>query len=176
LNYQLEIARYAKANGVKLCFQPGTYQISAGAETLKEVYEATELFVCNKEEAQQILKSKETDEKTLMEGIRALGPKVVVITDGTNGANLLDTTGAWHVPMYPDPKPPISRTGAGDASASTTAAFIHLGLSPIEALLHGEINSMNVVQHVGAQAGLLSRDEIENWYAKRPVNFAPAKL
>lgn len=176
LEYQLEIARYAKAHGVKLCFQPGTFQIGAGTDTLKEVYEATELFFCNKEEAQQILKTQETSEKTLMEGIRALGPRIVVITDGTNGANILDESGAWHVPMYPDPAPPISRTGAGDASASTTTSFIHLGLSPVEALLHGEINSMNVVQHVGAQTGLLTREHIEAWYAKRPEDFKPTAL
>ncbi|HEV8591313.1 MAG TPA: carbohydrate kinase family protein, partial [Pyrinomonadaceae bacterium] len=49
LDYQLEIARYAKANGVKLAFQPGTFQMKLGKEALKEVYEATEIFFCNKE-------------------------------------------------------------------------------------------------------------------------------
>src|SRR6185503_16942846 len=48
LNYQLDIARYAKANGVKLAFQPGTFQLKLGVEKMKEVYEASEIFFCNK--------------------------------------------------------------------------------------------------------------------------------
>jgi len=31
------------------------------------------------------------------------------------------------------------------------------------------INSMNVVQKVGAQAGLLTEAELENWLKKAPV-------
>jgi sugar/nucleoside kinase (ribokinase family) len=78
---------------------------------------------------------------------------------------------AYHVPMYPDPAPPVSRTGAGDATASSTVSFIELGLAPREALLRGLINAASVVQGVGAQTKLLSREEIEAWYAKRPADF-----
>lgn len=172
-----EVARYVSEHPeTKLVFQPGTFQIKIGAEELKDVYAATELFFCNKEEAQIILKTKEADIKKLMEGVRALGPKIVVITDGPNGSNILDESGAWHVPMYPDPAPPVSRTGAGDATASTTAAFIMLGLSPREALLRGVINAASVVQGVGAQTKLLTREQIEEWYAKRPAAFEPTAL
>ena len=155
----------------KLVFQPGTFQIKLGAEELKDVYAATEIFFCNKEEAQTILQSNESDVKKLMEDIRTLGPKIVVVTDGPNGSNILDESGAWHVPMYPDPAPPLSRTGAGDATASTTVAFIKLGLPPREALLRGVINAASVVQGVGAQTKLLTKDQIEEWYAKRPADF-----
>src|SRR3989344_4887222 len=41
LDFQLSIAKYAKENGVKLAFQPGTFQIEMGAETLGEIYRAT---------------------------------------------------------------------------------------------------------------------------------------
>ena len=78
----------------------------------------------------KILTTDEADVKKLMLGIRALGPKTVVVTDGPNGANILDGNGAWHLPMYPDEAPPVSRTGAGDATASTTASYIALGLAP----------------------------------------------
>jgi ribokinase len=168
-----EIARYCTEHPeTKLVFQPGTFQIKLGAEELKDVYAVTEIFFCNKEEAQTILKTAEDDVKKLMEGIRALGPKIVVVTDGPKGSNILESDGsAWHTPMYPDPAPPVSRTGAGDATASTTVSFIELGLSPREALLRGLINAASVVQGVGAQTKLLSKDEIEAWYAKRPADF-----
>jgi sugar/nucleoside kinase (ribokinase family) len=176
LDHQLEIARYVKANGVKLAFQPGTFQIKLGAEALKEVYAVTEIFFCNKEEAQKILGTEESDIKKLMEGIRALGPKIVVVTDGPQGSNILDDSGAWHMPMYPDPAPPVSRTGAGDATASTCVAYIIKGLEPKEALMRGLINAASVVQGVGAQTKLLMDAEVEEWYAKRPADFVPTTL
>ena len=167
-----EVASYVREHPeTKLAFQPGTFQIKLGAEELKDVYAVTEIFFCNKEEAQIILKTKEEDVKKLMEQLRALGPKTVVVTDGPNGSNILDGNGAWHVPMYPDPAPPVSRTGAGDATASTTVSFIHLGLPVGEALLRGMINAASVVQGVGAQTKLLTRAEIGDWYAKRPADF-----
>lgn len=176
LEHQLEIARYAKANGVKIAFQPGTFQIKLGKDALKEVYEATEIFFCNKEEAQAILGSSEQDVKKLMEGIKALGPKIVCVTDGPKGSNILDESGAWHIPMYPDPAPPVSRTGAGDATASTTVAYIIKGLEPKEALMRGLINAASVVQGVGAQTKLLTDAEVEEWYAKRPADFVATAL
>ncbi len=172
-----EVARYVAGHPeTKLAFQPGTFQIKLGAEELKDVYAVTEIFFCNKEEAQIILKTKEADVKKLMEALRALGPKTVVVTDGPNGSNILDENGAWHVPMYPDPAPPISRTGAGDATASSTVSFIHLGLPAGEALLRGMINAASVVQGVGAQTKLLTRAEIEEWYTKRPEEFKATAL
>lgn len=168
---QRDIARYAKEMGVKLAFQPGTFQIRSKLDELKDVYAAAEIFFCNKEEAQQILGTKEGDVKKLLASVRGLGPKIAVITDGRNGAYIMDDSGAYHTPMYPDPAPPVNRTGAGDATASTTVVYIIKGQLPKEALLRGMINASSVVQGVGAQAGLLTDKEIENLYAKRPEDF-----
>src|SRR3989344_4664422 len=166
------VAEYIRAHPeTKLAFQPGTFQIKLGAEGLKDVYAVTDIFFCNKEEAQKILKTSESDVKKLMLGIRALGAKVVVVTDGPNGSNILDENGAWHMPMYPDEAPPVSRTGAGDATASTTVSYIARGLVPQEALLRGMVNAASVVQGIGAQAKLLTREEIEARYEKRPADF-----
>jgi sugar/nucleoside kinase (ribokinase family) len=172
-----EIATYCKAHPeTKLVFQPGTFQMKLGADELKDIYAVTEIFFCNKEEAQTILKTEEKDLVTLMKGVRALGPKIVVVTDGPKGSNILDDSGAWNIPMYPDPAPPISRTGAGDATASTTVSYIALGMSPHDALMRGVINAASVVQGIGAQTKLLTREEIEKWYARRPANFAATQL
>lgn len=173
-----DVARFCAAHPeTKLVFQPGTFQIKLGAGPLQDVYAATYLFFCNKEEAQAILGTNEGDAKKLMQALRALGPNVVVVTDGPQGSNILEEDGsAWHVPMYPDPAPPVSRTGAGDATASTTAAYILKGLPAREALLRGIINAASVVQGVGAQTKLLTDVQIEEWYAKRPPNFQPAAL
>ncbi len=176
LQYQLAVAEYAGANNIRLAFQPGTYQIKQGVKSMGPIYRVTEIFFCNKEESQKILGTNESDVKKLLEGVRALGPKIAVITDGRSGAYLADDSGYWSAPMYPDSAPPVSRTGAGDATASTAVSYIAMDLAPAEALLRGLINSASVVQHVGAQAGLLSRVEIEEQYAARPVDFRVTPL
>jgi ribokinase len=73
--------------------------------------------------------------------------------------------------MYPDPSDPVDRTGAGDAFASTFTAAIALGKTPDEALSWGPINSMSVVQYVGAQGGLLAREALEELLANRPEEY-----
>ncbi len=172
-----EVAAYCKEHPeTKLVFQPGTFQMKLSVEELRDVYAVTHIFFCNKEEAQRILKTEETDVKKLMAGIAMLGPKLVVVTDGPNGSNVLDDHGAFHIPMYPDPAPPVSRTGAGDATASTTTAYLLKGLSLPEALMRGTINAASVVQGIGAQTKLLTAAEIEEWYAKRPADFKPVAL
>jgi ribokinase len=175
--YHHEIAEYVKNHETKLAFQPGTFQIKVGYEEIRDVYEATELFFCNKEEAQAILKSSEQHIPTLIRGIRELGPTIPVITDGPKGAYTVDTDDqAWHLPMYPDPAPPVDRTGAGDSFSSTFTAAIILGKEPAEALTWGPINSMNVVQHIGAQAGLLSREELLKHLENRPEHYVASKI
>jgi ribokinase len=173
-----EIAKYVQDNPeTKLVFQPGTFQIKLGVEELKDVYENTEIFFCNLEEAQEILKSTERHVPTLIRGLRALGPKMPVVTDGPNGAYVIDADDqAWHMPMYPDPADPVDRTGAGDSFSSTFTCAIALGKSPEEALAWGPINSMSVVQYVGAQAGLLTREKLEEYLANRPAEYQPTKI
>ena len=178
IDYHFEIAAYIKANpDTKLVFQPGTYQIHLGAEKLKELYEVTEIFFCNKEEAQQILGSTEQDVPTLIRAFKELGPKMPVITDGPDGAFVVDEDNqAWHMPMYPDPAPPVDRTGAGDSFSSTFTTAIALGMTPAEALSWGPINSMSVVQHIGAQKGLLTREALLEFMADAPEEYKANKI
>ena len=176
LQYHHDLANYCKENGVKLAFQPGSFQISLGAEKIHDVYEASELFFCNKQEAQRILDSKSNDMKNLLDGVRALGPAIAVITDGPAGAFASNSEGYWRVPMYPDPAPPVDRTGAGDSFSSTVTSMLALGMELPEALRRGPINSMSVVQYIGAQRGLLSREEIEEYLDKAPADYKLEEL
>jgi len=189
LAYHMEIADYLEANpGIKLAFQPGTFQMKLGTEKLARLYARTEAFFCNMEEAQRILgvggrtstergpTSVEATVKELMVELHKLGPKLVFVTDGPKGAYAFDGADAWFIPMYPDPKPPVERTGAGDAFSSTVTAALGLGKSLEEALSWGPINSMNVVQHIGAQKGLLSREELEELLANAPEDYKVKKI
>jgi len=158
---------------VKLAFQPGTYQIKFGRKKLAGIYKRTDVFICNKEEAQRILEVSESDVKKLMKGLADLGPKIVVVTDGPAGAYAYDGKSAWFMLPYPDPKPPFERTGAGDAFSSTFVVALCSGLRVEEALRWAPINSMSVVQYVGAREGLLTRYKLEKYLSEAPVDYIP---
>ena len=153
----------------KLAFQPGTYQIKFSEhwvnhkEDFSDVYKRTDIFFCNKEEAERILdKPVGSDMKDLLTSIKALGPKVVVITDDVRGSYYVDETNLMmHMPRYPDPRPPYEITGAGDALASGTVAALALGKPLNEALKWGSVNASSVLQSIGAQKGLLTREQLE---------------
>lgn len=175
--FHAELAEWLLAHPeTKLAFQPGTFQIALGKEKLAKLYAATEVVACNKEEAERILGVGETDVKILLEGMRALGPKIALITDGPSGAYAFDGGQMLKVPMYPDAKPPLDRTGAGDAMTSTVVAALALGKPLAEALRWGPVNSMSVVQEVGAQKGLLSRAAIEHYLADAAADYAVTSL
>lgn len=175
VEYHHEIARYlADHPETKLAFQPGTFQMKLGTEVLKDIYTETDLFFCNVEEAQRILKTAETDKIKLMQGLIALGPKLVAMTDGIKGAYTYDGKDAYFIGVYPHT--PYERTGAGDAFASTFTSAIILGKTPEEALMWGPINSMSVVQKVGAQEGLLSREKLESFLQNAPEEYKPRKI
>lgn len=191
--YHHDIASWVRENNIKLAFQPGTFQIKLGYKPLVDVYEQCAVFFCNVEEAELILApvigddtiANEKEEsgldralhvKFLLTQIHQLGPKIVCITDGPDGAYAYDGQEAWHMPIYPDPAPPVDRTGAGDSFSSTFTSALALGHDIPTALAWGPINSMSVVQHVGAQAGLLSATQLQEHLAEAPEHYQPKRL
>ncbi len=184
LNYQIEIGNWLEKNpDIKVAFQPGTFQMNAGIEKLQTFYKRCEIFFCNVEEAKRILKKdpstssgQEQEIKELMAAMRTLGPKTVVITNGPKGAYTHDGTDYWFMPTYPDPKPPFERTGAGDAFASTVTVALALGKPLSEALQWGPINSMSVVQQVGAQRGLVTRAKLEEYLRNAPADYEVKRI
>jgi sugar/nucleoside kinase (ribokinase family) len=177
LNYHLELADYLEKNpGVKLAFQPGTFQMQLGFTELKRIFERTDVFVVNVEEAQRMLKTENRDIKMLMKTLMDHGPKLVIITDNTAGAYMFDGDHYYHIPMYPDPRPAFDRTGCGDAFASTFVTALAMGKSPLEAFTWAPVNPMSVAQYVGAQEGLLSLDQLEWWLTRAPDDFKPKEI
>jgi len=117
----------------------------------------------------------------LFNKLHALGPKQVIITNGPKGAYFSSTiegvrNTTYFMPPYPDPKPPTNRTGAGDSFAATFVSYLALGMEPLEALKRAPINSAYVVQEVGAQKGLLSREKLEEYLVSAPKDFSPQIL
>lgn len=179
LPYHKELETWLMKNPeTYLTLQPGTFQMKLGTKELAGLYARANLLVINKEESERILGLPENhqDIHELLTKTRALGPRSVIITDGRKGAYAYDGTDMLLVPMYPDDRGPKERTGAGDAFASSVTAALALGKPWKEALLWGPINSMAVVQEVGAQKGLLSRKALETYLADAPASYAVSSL
>jgi ribokinase len=156
---------------IKLVFQPGMYHLMWGIEKMAPFYERAELVIMNREEAAQVTGKDRGDIKTVINGLHELGAKIAVVTDGPDGAYASDGSKLLFMPNYPDPAPPYDRTGAGDAFASTITAALALGESLETALSWAPINSMSVVQKLGAQAGLLKKDEILHFLQQAPTDY-----
>lgn len=169
LPFHEALANYLLAHpNIRLVFQPGTYQMKFGTEALRHIYQKTEIFGCNVEEAQRILNTEEQDKLILMKKLGELGPQIIAMTDGPKGSYAYDKKNNkdYFEPCYPDPKEPYERTGAGDAYTSTFSVAIALGKSIEEAMKWGAINSMSVVQNTGAQKGLLDQKSLISYLQK----------
>lgn len=172
LSYHQSLVNWLQANPeIKLAFSPGTHQIKVGVEKLRDIYARTEILFCNKQEAEKILGAPLLRDQTssepevwslrsLAEGLKKLGPKIIVITDGEAGAYCLDQeNNLWFMPTLNDKA--FERTGAGDAFASGFLSAIFYNQPAESALAWGATNASSVVTQIGPHAGLLTREEIE---------------
>lgn len=175
--FHYEVVDYLDAHPeTSFAFQPGKWEIKLGKEKLERLYKHAKIFFCNVEEAEKILGIDDLDPKDLLTKMRELGPDTVVITDGPKGAYAYDGNEFLFAPTYPDPKPPYERTGAGDAFSSTVVSVVASGKTLREALLWAGVNSMAVVQEVGAQKGLLTSEKIEEYLKSAPPEYKVSNL
>jgi sugar/nucleoside kinase (ribokinase family) len=158
-----DLANYVDKTGAEVGFNPGTFQLRAGPKANKLILERTTLLSLNKEEAQSWVGDYD-DPEELCKRLRKLGPKAIALTDGSKGAYSYSDEGYYYIPQYPGPK--IEATGAGDAFTTAYIAALAYGKTHLEALNWGPINSGSVVQEIGPQAGLLTRNQLEKQLRK----------
>lgn len=154
---------YLKKDSAKIIFNPGSYQIKEGLRVYRKLLFICEALILNLEEAGQLLGSK-LNEKQLLLGLHALGPKIVVITDGPHGSHAYNGTDLLF--QEASPLKAIERTGAGDAFSSGFTSALIFGKPLKEALKWGTANGGAVTQKVGAQAGLLTKEKLEEGVKK----------
>ncbi|MBI2033017.1 MAG: carbohydrate kinase family protein [Candidatus Levybacteria bacterium] len=168
------VVEYVKAHGTKLAFSPGTHQLEAGYEAIKEIIAAATILFVNKDEAKELLKSDGDDIETLLSGLSKLGPKVVSITDGENGAYAKDASGIlWKIAIFPNAL--VERTGAGDAYTTGFLSAYMKEADISQALRYGAVNAGSVIEYTGAQKGLLTKEQIRSKLEQVP-EFAAERL
>ncbi len=152
-----------KNEGVKLAFNPGSRQLRAGLDSIKDVMAASHIVYVNRKEAEMLTGLKETKnkEKELLQALSALGPKISIITDGSNGSFVFDGTKFVRAGVLPVDA--YERTGAGDAFGSGCVSALIKGKTLEEALLWGTLNSASVIGYIGSQRGLIKEVEMPTW-------------
>lgn len=156
-----DVCKYADKVDAKLVYAPGTYQLKADLKRFPRVLERCDLLIVNMEEAMKILGidvSSFPQVKDLLNKLILLGPKMAVVTDGTEGSYATDgeqffKAGIIKTPVY-------EKTGAGDAYSAGLVAALAGGLDLKEAMVWGTINAAWAISVIGPQRGLLTKSEL----------------
>ncbi len=161
LAVQRDVAAVVDTTGARLAYNPGSYQLRLPKEKLRSLLPKTDVLFVNKEEAQLITNPNQAPEtpKQLLVALAKLGVRTAVMTDGPHGSYAYDHHTMWFCAPFPGKA--ISRTGAGDSFGAGVVAALAHGETLPEALRWGSANAANVVQHIGPQAGLLHKKEME---------------
>lgn len=164
--FHAPFVRYIHEHRVKLAFNPGSYQIKEGLAAYGQLLKITEVLILNREEAGRLLGLDHAlkTEKEILSRLRDLGPRIVVVTDGPQGAYAFD--GYEFIFQPATAVKAKERTGAGDAFSCGLVSALVLGKPVKEALKWGTLNAESVTQVVGAQGGLLSRKKLESLVKK----------
>ncbi|MBI2327490.1 carbohydrate kinase family protein [Candidatus Curtissbacteria bacterium] len=160
-NIMDEVCHYIDKSRAKLAFGPGTYHLKASVARFPKILERCQVLFVNLEEAKTILGIDEAEKvnvRDLLSKMLLLGPKTVVITDGEEGSYATDGQVDLKVGILSSQV--IEKTGAGDAYASGFISALFLGRSLAEAMVWGTINASYVIRTVGAQNGLLTREQL----------------
>ncbi len=161
LVYQDELADWLEAHpSVRLAFQPGTFQVEAGSERLRRIYQRAEMLLCSRAGAEAITGISPSDVAQTLDALMKLGPRAVVVFDDAGGAVAANGTERLVIEEFADPNPPLDRTGAGDAFAATMVATLIEGLPLREALRWPPVNAASVSRQFGTQNGLLRRKDL----------------
>jgi sugar/nucleoside kinase (ribokinase family) len=153
-----DVAAYIKRTGVTLGFNPGAVQIQEGKRELFELIHRTHVLFVNLEEAQSITKEHTTEIHRLATSLYKMGPKLVVITNGKEGAHVFNGDELYFCDIFPGKV--VEATGAGDAFATGFMGALMSGQNHDEALRWGAVNAASVVAFVGPTKGLLSAAKI----------------
>ena len=159
-DFQGELVKYLKThNKVGVAFNPGTIQMRAGLEKLKDFIKITDILFLNTEEAKRLVGDFALPE--LHKQLHLLGAKLSVITDGQRGASASDGDTVIEVNSYSDSRPVVDKTGAGDAFSSGFLSAIFYGKKMREALAWGVVNAGDQIKEIGALKGLCDKERLE---------------
>ena len=143
----------AKNEGLLVSFDPGQDLGMYDTKKLKDVIENTTILFGNHHEIERILEALETD----LNGLRELGPKIVVKTCGANGSEIYSNEDKIKVDAIT--REAVDPTGAGDSyRAGFLSRFLN-GESLEESAKFASSVSSFIVEQQGCQTNMPSFDD-----------------
>ena len=153
------VVEYKKQSQVFLACNPGSVQLAAGTQSFSYIFPYLDILFLSKSEAKKILQ-KDGEMEDLLKGLVALGPQAVCLTDGARGAAAMTADGKIYT-QNAFPAKVTEVTGAGDSFAAGFLGAALSGKTIQECLKWGVGNAASVIEHIGSQPGLLTREQIE---------------
>jgi phosphoglycerate kinase len=139
------------------CYNPSAYLIKEEGRHLNKLIKLIDVLIFNFDEAKDL--TGDRDMSSCLRSVYALGPKIVVITDGANGSYAYD----GQKEIYQRSKPPkrlVDTTGAGDCFAATFFYFFTKKYGVKASLQYASWNSSALISKNGTSNGLLTFSEL----------------
>jgi ribokinase len=174
LSVLMSAVRAMKKGGALLVMDPSSHYLEMGLRRLKPLLDALDIIKMNREEAAHLTGVHYEDEAGIFRKLDKLVGGIAVMTDGPRGVLLSDGKRIYRAGIYKE-KAVIDRTGAGDAFGSGLVAALIQGARSWElgvrsfkeedikrAIRLGSANGTSVVEHIGAQPGILTIREFRS--------------
>lgn len=166
-----KIINIVKNNKIKLAWNPGNEQLERGWGLFGRFLKHCQLLILNHDEAMALIKSDGEEIKGINHTLNALlrwGVKMVIITDGPEGAYYADKHQKLHIAARGDVKV-VDSTGAGDAFGSGfVSGLIATKMGNISyALQVAMANAESVISQIGAQAGIVYAKDLDKIIKKK---------
>jgi len=166
-----------KEQGTKIALNPSQSFIDIGAEKLHPLLNKINVIILNREEASSLTGISYSKEKEIFKKFDELVEGIAVMTEGPKGVMVSDGTRIFRAGIFKNQEI-VDRTGAGDAFGSGFVSGLirskencQQGICGTEnikqAIRLGSANATSVVEQFGAQAGLLTKTQLNSPRFKR---------
>lgn len=163
--YEKDAIKLVSEKNIKLAMNPGKHQLEDKKREFLLMLKLAEIVILNKEEAELLAGARfPLSIKEIYYKLSEYDIKNLIITDAKEGAYARVDREIIHQRAYPAKA--IEQTGSGDAFGAAFMARYLESEDITDSLRWGVINGAKVTEKVGAQAGLLDREEMEKLVKK----------
>jgi sugar/nucleoside kinase (ribokinase family) len=156
--------------GARVAWNPGNAELEKGIARLTPLLRRVDVVSINREEAALLTHQPSRHFASIIEKLGALPKIALLVSDGPKGAYLHARHCTWHAPALPGKR--VNTTGAGDALGSGFVAGFMATCDSAYGFRVGMLNSLGVITHMGAKAGIIHSWPKDEALAKVKIKIA----
>lgn len=165
-----KLINHFSALGSRIAINPSGHYLSFGVRRLQPLFKKVHVVILNRSEASRLTGASYANERAIFTRFESLFGGLAVMTDGAHGVMVSNGKTIYKAGVFKE-KALVDRTGAGDAFGSGFVAGLMHSLPVLkdsetysahvveEAIRLASANATAVVEHVGAQAGILTASQ-----------------